>query len=99
MDPVRRALFLLFFASVVLTEPTQARALAPERGGMTPVATAQWIQRIAISLRRTVEPAALPPAWHRYRPSTPAPTPLDPQVAAAHPVREADAFRLPPPTC
>lgn len=98
MDPVRRALFVLLFASVLMTEPTQARALGPDRPAFEPISTAQWIQRLAVALRRTVQPAATPPAWHRYRPSSPEIVPVDPQVAVAHPTREPHAFRLPPPT-
>lgn len=98
MDPVRRALFLLLFASVVLTEPGQLRAISAERPDLPPVTTAQWIKQLAVSLRRTIEPAALPPAWHCFRPALAAPLPREKQVDTSHPAREPHAFRLPPPT-
>jgi hypothetical protein len=98
MDPVRRALFLLLFASVVMTEPTQSRAASPDRSSSPPTATARWIKHLAVALRRTVEPAASPPAWHGFRPAARSPISLNAQIAAAHPAREPHAFRLPPPT-
>jgi hypothetical protein len=98
MDPVRRALFLLLFASVLVAEPGQSRAaIGAERSEM-PAATARWIHQLAVTLRRTVQPAAVTvPSWHAFRPPLPQITPVDAQVAAVHPAREAHAFRLPPP--
>jgi hypothetical protein len=100
MDPVRRALFLLLFASVLVAEPGSSRAAIGAERAEVPAATAtaRWIQELAVTLRRTVQPAAITvPSWHRFRPVTPPIAAVDTQVLAAHPAREPHAFRLPPP--
>lgn len=98
MDPVRRVLLLLLLSSVVMTEPTQARMLGPERESRSPVTPAQWIEQLAVAIRRTVKPATItPPAWHKFKIKSIPATALQAQVAAAHPAREPHAFRLPPP--
>lgn len=101
MDPVRRAFFLLFFASVLLAEPGQARALIAVERAEIPAAnpTARWIEELAVTLRQSIRPAAAIslPAWHAFRPDALVPLPLADQVAAAHPTFVAHAFRLPPP--
>ena len=100
MDPVRRALFLLLFASVLVSEPGTSRAAIGIERAEVPASTAaaRWIQELAVTLRRTVQPAAIAvPSWHRFRVVTPPLAVADTQVAAAHPAREPHAFRLPPP--
>ncbi len=61
MDPIRRLILLGLVASVILTEPTQARALfeSPDQfAGRQPVtATQRFIRQLAVVLRQTVKPA------------------------------------------
>lgn len=99
MDPVRRALFLLLLASVLVAEPGQMRAAIADRTELpAATATARFIHELAVTLRRAVRPAAVTlPTWHAFRPAIVTPPTIDAQVAVAHPAREPHAFRLPPP--
>ncbi len=61
MDPIRRLILFGIVASVILTEPTQARALFAARGDpadrQPATATQQFIRQLAVVLRQTVKPA------------------------------------------
>lgn len=63
MDPIRRLILLGLVASVILAEPTQARALFAARSHAADrqpdTATQRFIQQLAVVLRQTVKPAAI----------------------------------------
>ena len=101
MDPIRRLIFLALLASVVMAEPTQARALTAaviadaERPALVP---GSWIGRLSTLLRKTVRPIARTGPRRRRRPIDVARR-LDGLLDAArrHATFAAHAFRLPPP--
>lgn len=63
MDPIRRLILLGLVASVILSEPTQARALFAARSHAADrqpdTAAQRFIQQLAVVLRQTVKPAAI----------------------------------------
>lgn len=100
MDPIRRLLMLSIVASVLLAEPTQARALfaskehAPSRTPAT--ATERFIRQLAVVLRQTVKPAIHRPASLSLLVRSIAPAPCWRDLSVPSPLlpHESD---LPPP--
>ena len=96
MEQLRRVMFLVLFASVVATEPTHARTIAAEQANVPAPTSARWIQRLAVTLRRTAQTITLrvPARFDAIvRTLLAAPS----QVTAAHATFTSHAFRLPPP--
>ena len=105
MDPLRRLIFLALFASVVVAEPTQLRALTAAMSADAAAAKPSWVpggwaRRIAILLRTTIRPAIINGGprrrarWIDLVRSTPVALP---QVAATRALVSLWALHLPPP--
>ena len=103
MDPLRRLIFLALLASVVMIEPTQARALTAagvaDAGRPTLAPGSSWIGRLSTLLRKTVRPVARtgPPRRRRRLIDVARPPAAPAGVAVRHATFVAHAFRLPPP--
>lgn len=104
MDPFRRLIFLALFASVVVAEPTQLRAMtaaamldaAEARPTLVP---GSWVRRLSNLLRKSVRPIAAN-AWRRRRRLIDVARSLvEPiaQIARPHALVSVHALRLPPP--
>ena len=102
MDPIRRLIFLALLASVVMAEPTQARALSAaviaEDARPALVPGDSWIRRLSVLLRKTVRPIARSGPQRRRRLIDVARALVTPLAAShSHATFAAHAFRLPPP--
>lgn len=104
MDPIRRLIFLALFASVMVAEPTQLRAMTAaamlDAAEARPVlVTGSWVRRLSNLLRKTVRPIAASP-WRRRRRLIDVVrslvTPV-PQVAMPHATVDLRSLYLPPP--
>ena len=104
MDPIRRLIFLALFASVLVAEPTQLRAMTAaamlDAAEARPtLVTGSWVRRLSNLLRKSVRPIAAN-AWRRK------PRLIDvvrsliapiPQVAMPHARVNLRSLYLPPP--
>ena len=103
MNPLRRLIFLALLTSVVMAEPTNARALTAaviaDAAEATPtLVPGSWVRRLSTLLRRTVRPAVDAIARRRRRLSDAARALVaTPGIASVHATFAAHVFRLPPP--
>lgn len=104
MDPIRRLIFLALFASVVVAEPSQLRAMtaaaildaAEARPTLVP---GSWARRLSNLLRKSVRPIAANGWRRRVRLIDVARAAVDSvaQIARPHALLCPLSLRLPPP--
>jgi hypothetical protein len=100
MDPLRHAFFLLLFTSILAAEPAHARSTAGEvRGSAGTESLLQRAQRLAVTLRQTIQRTARLHADPTVRRDAIGVSLVGPQVRTAVVAFRRDAFCLPPPTC
>lgn len=104
MDPFRRLIFLALFASVLVAEPTQLRAMTAaamlDAADARPtLVTGSWVRRLSNLLRKSVRPIAS--ARWRRKPRlidvVRSLVPPIPQVAMPHLAIDFHSLYLPPP--